>query len=396
LISTPNRIPELDGIRGLAILSVLLWHYIGGALDLDQPWAIPTLKALNLAWTGVDLFFVLSGFLIGGIMLDRRSASNFLGVFYLRRSLRIIPIYYLVVLSYVLARHSGLAQRPPAVAPMLDSTISTWSYVTFTQNFLSAHTGLGGPPWLQVTWSLAVEEQFYICLPFLIFLVPNARLGWVLGGLILAVPVLRMFLYDFPPKPGFADYVLMPARADSLLLGVLAAWLVRRDAARSWMEQHVRWLYVALAVLFLGVAFLHQWRVSYISFGMMAIGYTWIAAFYGCLMLVAIYEKRGLVTFVARNPALRYLGGISYGVYLFHQIIHGLAHGILLHQSPTLKTATDGLVTVLAIVLTLALASASWYFFEKPLVEYGHSFKYAYHPVPAPADPTRPLNSSGP
>jgi peptidoglycan/LPS O-acetylase OafA/YrhL len=258
---------------------------------------------------------------------------------------------------------------------------------------LFAHTGQGGPPWLQVTWSLAVEEQFYLCLPFLIFLVPSARLGPVLVGLIVAVPVLRMFFYDFPPKPGYADYLLMPTRADSLLLGVLAAWMVRREATRRWLEQHMRLLYAALAFLFLGVALLHQLCIGYISFGMMAIGYTWIAAFYCCLILVAIHEKRGLVTWVARNRALRYLGSISYGVYLLHQIIHGLAHGFLLHQSPTLKTVTDGLVTTLAIALTLILASLSWHFLEKPLVEYGHSFKYTFDPVQRQADPTQPATN---
>jgi peptidoglycan/LPS O-acetylase OafA/YrhL len=279
---------------------------------------------------------------------------------------------------------------------MLEGPVSSWSYVTFTQNFVFAYTGLGGPPWLQVTWSLAVEEQFYLCLPFLIFLVPNARLGPVLIGLIVAVPVVRMFFYDFPPHPGYADYLLMPTRADALLLGVLAAWVVRREGTRHWLQTHVRILYLMLACLFLGVAVLHQVCGGYISFGMMAIGYTWLAAFYCCLILLAVHEKRGLVTWVTRNRVLRYLGTISYGVYLLHQIIHGLAHGLLLHQSPALKTVTDGLVTALAIALTLLAASFSWYFFEKPLVEYGHSFKYASSSGPRQADSTQPISSSGP
>lgn len=90
--SGSSRIPQLDGIRGLAILMILLWHCLAGYLDLSRGWSLGVLRVLNLAWTGVDLFFVLSGFLIGGIMLDYGRASNFLPVFYLRRALRIVPI----------------------------------------------------------------------------------------------------------------------------------------------------------------------------------------------------------------------------------------------------------------------------------------------------------------
>lgn len=345
-------------------------------MDLDQDWALWVLKSLNLTWTGVDLFFVLSGFLIGGIMLDHCNAPNFFQVFYARRTLRIFPIYYVVVLTYVLALAGGLARYHPAVQPMLEPQAPLWSYLTFTQNFVFAHSGSGGAPWLQVTWSLAVEEQFYLCLPFVIFMVPRIRLGQVLAGFILSVPLLRAALYDLPPRPGFAGYLLMPARADALLLGVLGAWLVRHEPTRRWLSANIRLLYAALAVLFLGTAVLHQLRIGYISLGMLTWGYTWIALFYGCLMLVAIHEKRGLVTFVTRNGALRYLGRISYGVYLLHQIVHALAHGLMLNQAPILKTWTDALVTLLAIVGTLALAALSWHWFERPLVELGHGLKY--------------------
>ncbi len=372
-----RRVPELDGLRGLAVLAVLIWHCVGGALDLDQAWARWILNALNLTWTGVDLFFVLSGFLIGGIMLDHCNASNFFKVFYARRTLRIFPIYYVVVLTYVLALGGGLARHHPVIQPLLEPQAPLWSYFTFTQNFLFAHSGNGGAPWLRVTWSLAVEEQFYLCLPFVIFMVPRKRLGQVLAGLILSVPLLRVGLYDLPPRPGFAGYLLMPARADALLLGTLAAWLGRHEPTRGWLSANVRLLRAALAVLFLGTVALHQWRIDYISLGMLTWGYTWIAVFYCCLMLVAIHEKEGLVTWVTRNKALRYLGRISYGVYLLHQIVHGLAHGLILNQAPILRTWTDASVTGLAIAATLALAALSWHWFEQPLVELGHRLKYA-------------------
>jgi peptidoglycan/LPS O-acetylase OafA/YrhL len=375
-----QRIPALDGLRGLAVLLVLLWHAIGRQMDLTQEWSVAVLKALNLFWSGVDLFFVLSGFLIGGIMLDHGKATNFIRVFYVRRTLRIVPIYYVVLLSYVLALRWGLPARLPAGDDLFSPGPALWSYFTFTQNFFMAHSGQGGPAWLGPTWSLAVEEQFYFSLPILIFLVPRALLGRVLLGCIAAVPLIRIALYDLPPEPGFAAYLLMPGRADALLLGVLGAWLVRSERAWQWLTTNVRRLYWILLGLCLGVVALHQAYLGSFSFSMTTIGNTWMALFYLCLILVAVIEPHGLVTWVARNGAMRYLGRISYGVYLLHMILIGLAHGLIRGQAPIMRTAADGLVTLLAVLATLALASLSWHFFERPLVDYGHTLKYRHEP----------------
>lgn len=383
------RIPQLDGIRGLAILLILLWHCLAGYLDLSREWSLWVLRVLNLAWTGVDLFFVLSGFLIGGIMLDYGRASNFLPVFYLRRALRIVPIYYVVLLSFVLARWAGLPERHPELSKFFAAGPPLAAYFAFVQNFFFAAIGHGGPEWLSVTWSLAVEEQFYLCLPFVMFLVPRRRLGAVLVGLVLATPLLRIMLFDVPPRPGYADYLLMPARADALLLGVLGAWLVRQPHYRRWLEQHRPAVYLALGLLAAGVLALHQAYISYIDFAMMAGGYTWIALFYFGLILAAVTEQRGPVAWFTRWAALRYLGRISYCVYLIHLVVPALAHALLLRQAPVLRTWTDAAVTAGAVAVTLGLAALSWHFFESRLVAWGHSFQYLLdRPVqPAPAEP---------
>jgi peptidoglycan/LPS O-acetylase OafA/YrhL len=125
---------------------------------------------------------------------------------------------------------------------------------------------------------------------------------------------------------------------------------------------------------------LHQAYLGSFSFSMTTIGNTWMALFYLCLILVAVIEPHGLVTWVARNGAMRYLGRISYGVYLLHMILIGLAHGLIRGQAPIMRTAADGLVTLLAVLATLALASLSWHFFERPLVDYGHTLKYRHEP----------------
>jgi peptidoglycan/LPS O-acetylase OafA/YrhL len=330
----------------------------------------------------VDLFFVLSGYLIGGIILDHRRATNFVKVFYLRRTLRIVPIYYVLLVCYVVASICGLPEKLPAMKPLFGPGPPVWTYFTFTQNFVMAHNGGFGPMGLGVTWSLAVEEQFYLALPLVVFLVPRDRLLPVLAGLIAAALLVRFALYDLPPRSGWSGFVLMPTRADALLLGVLAAWLMRREVARRLLAARLWLLYLGLGVTTAGIVVLHQRRIDLLSLGMSTVGTTWVAVFYGCLLLAALHEKRGIVTFVTRNRALGCLGKISYSVYLFHNPIYALTHALLLNQAPLLRRPIDALVSVLGLGAVVGFAALSWHFFEKPLVDFGHGFQYESRPEP--------------
>ena len=370
------RVPELDGIRGAAILLVLIWHYGVCQIRATDGLLLFLQTQLNLTWSGVDLFFVLSGFLLGGILVDHRESPNLFKVFYVRRALRILPLYFALFFSFLFVTYALRLDQNRACKWLFQDPLPLWSYALFTQNFLMAQEGLFGSQWLGVTWSLAVEEQFYLVLPLLIRLIPRARLPQFLLGLILSAPILRVSFYLFHPHAGYPGYLLMPARADALLLGVLGACWMRSGALRSRWEPNLRWLYGSLAILLLGVAAMNRMGIGILSFGMMWFGHTWLALFYLCLILIACTEKSGVVTRCARNPALRWLGRISYGVYMYHQVVSGLVHGLILKQSPRMQTPTDALVTVLALVLTILLSAASWRFFEKGLIDRGHSLKY--------------------
>ena len=158
-----GRIPELDGLRGLAILSVLFWHY--GHYYAPAPgsigaWLPPLLR---LAWSGVDLFFVLSGFLIGGILIANRKASNYWRVFYVRRACRIFPLYFVVLAAFVLAT-ATITPQPSNW--LLKQEPPFWNYPLFLQNLAWLARSSFGSDFLGPTWSLAVEEQFYLVLPF--------------------------------------------------------------------------------------------------------------------------------------------------------------------------------------------------------------------------------------
>jgi peptidoglycan/LPS O-acetylase OafA/YrhL len=159
--STPKRIPELDGIRGFAILLVLCYHYIAVPIPVNaRPELLFIRQILSNAWSGVDLFFVLSGFLITGILIDHRDAGNYFKVFYIRRINRIFPLYYFfLILFLVLQRWES--QLGFVSENLFDNSLPIFPYFLYLQNFVMAVRGDYGNEFLAMTWSLAVEEQFY-------------------------------------------------------------------------------------------------------------------------------------------------------------------------------------------------------------------------------------------
>lgn len=370
-----QRVPELDGLRGLAILLVLIWHYDLAWLNFPLgPLAGPLGLILGLTWSGVDLFFVLSGFLIGGILLDNRDAPHYFKAFYTRRIFRIFPLYFLWLAIFVLIVLLVPSSAPATPAAWLwGAPLPWWSYVTFTQNIVMSWTGAWGTNWLAITWSLAIEEQFYLLLPFMIRRISPRWLPRVLVVCIVAAPFLRYILYQVAPYPELATLMLMPSRADALMLGVLCAWLIRQEQFRRRLIAHARWLYVSIG-LFAGVL------VSIVFFstreGFVVWGYLLLAGLYASILLMVVSQPYGWVARFFRMRWLRGLGLIAFGVYLFHQAIRGLSYGLILHQTPQLQSWADLLVALLALSLTVFIARLSWRHFEKPLVAIGQATRY--------------------
>jgi peptidoglycan/LPS O-acetylase OafA/YrhL len=371
-----GRIPELDGLRGLAILLVLIWHYFIGQIPSEQALSSYVNTWGRLTWSGVDLFLVLSGFLIGGILMDVRSSPNYFKAFYARRFYRILPLYSLVCLLLWLAVSLSVESRVAGLGSLLDTTLPWYAYATFTQNFWMALYGTFGAGWLCATWSLAVEEQFYLTLPFIIRYVKRARLPYILAAIICLAPLIRTFLYFYLPHGSLAAYVLTPCRADSLMLGVAAAIVVRSSAGWMFLLTNKRLLYATLFALSFGMVALtiNDWGVY--SLAMSSVGYTWVALFYLCILLIALTQKTCLLSRILRNRALTWLGAIAYGTYLLHLGLLGLCHGLIRGREPQIASLPDAAVTLLALILTLALATLSWVYFEKPLVKRGHQHSY--------------------
>jgi peptidoglycan/LPS O-acetylase OafA/YrhL len=400
-LSKPNqRIPELDGLRGVAILLVLYFHYFASSTLLP-----PYLAAFGrLSWSGVDLFFVLSGFLLGGILLDARTSPEYFKTFYARRAFRILPAYAVTLVAFwLIIAFPHPASGNATFQWLFSGAFPAYVYATFTQNFLMTWRGTLGPGWLGPTWSLAVEEQFYLTLPLIIRFISRRRLPYVLGAIIVAAPLSRLLLRLFSAHWVFGSFVLMPCRADSLMLGVAAALLLKSERGFDFLVTHRRFLYAVELLFLAGMIWMarkdsaapevggttagstliveqsaNAWLLlrSYGRTAISSLNYTWIALFYLLLLLIAVTQKQSLLSRGLRNRWLMATGIIAYGTYLFHQGVLGLYYGFARGRLPAIENLSDLGLTLAALITTLVLAKVSWVYFERPLVERAHKYRY--------------------
>lgn len=332
----------LDAVRGVAISLVLVWHLIHPAVNENYPDAA---WALSLFWSGVDLFFVLSGFLIGAILIDYREAGNFFSTFYARRALRIVPAYLILL---------GLFSWT--------FTDSLFPYVTFTQNFVAASNGSWGPEWLAPTWSLAVEEQFYLVLPLIIFVCPPRKLPYVLTILILISPACRLAIWTVYDNR-WAPYVLLPGRMDSLFSGVLAAWLVRNEQCRQWIVQHRALLYTTAGILFCVILLLSRFKSTWFGTVMYVGGFSTIAAFYFLVVLLTATARSEMPKLL---KPLSWMGIGAYSLYLFHMPVFRTISEYNTYQA-----------LPISFFVLVILATGFWYLIEKPAISFAKAkFKY--------------------
>lgn len=363
-----KRITKLDGVRGVAILLVLVYHYFLCELVSQKGLASRVSHAFSLSWSGVDLFFVLSGFLIVGILLDHRASSNYFWVFYARRICRIFPVYFLILGSFACLSLTSLS-RSPSFEWLLHGALPLWSYVSFTQNLFMGARGDFGAGWLGVTWSLAVEEQFYLVIPVLIYFLPRRASVCVLLLGILAAPLLR---YE---APGFRAFVDTPWRSDSILSGALLAFLVRWPPFIVWVRKNPNVLWSAFAGLLLGAAVLTK-RPALLG----VLNQSWLAGLYATFVLIAYLDNGSVIGKVLEWPVLVWFGRLSYGIYMYHQVANGLLHALIRHRVPQIRVLADAGITLLALCITLVMAALSYRFFEAPFLRLGHQVRYGTEP----------------
>jgi peptidoglycan/LPS O-acetylase OafA/YrhL len=359
-----GHVPALDGLRGVAVLLVLSFHlaHLDGATGGP---ARALLGATRFGWSGVDLFFVLSGFLITGILLDAKGAPGYFRAFYLRRVLRIFPLYYayLAVLFWVVPR----VAPPGAVDVRPGSQAWLWTYLS---NVLFAREGgFHASPYAGHLWSLAVEEQFYLAWPLVVWVLPRRWLAAAAVALVAGAFALRLGIHRTTFN-ATAAYVLTPARADALAAGALVAVGVRTPGAAARMRRAAPWALGASAAAVAavwwhrGAFFGGDPTVQVWGLGPLALGFAAVVVL--ALPLAGTSRLGGLLS----TPWLRAAGRYSYGLYVLHYPIFLALEGAGL-TSAVLATALGseilGIVTFAALggAASLAGALVSWHLLEK-------------------------------
>ncbi|MBL7856259.1 MAG: acyltransferase [Cyclobacteriaceae bacterium] len=355
-LSGQHRI-ELDGLRGLAITLVLLFHLF------------PYLIISKIGWIGVDLFFVLSGFLITGILLDSIDKPHFWRNFIVRRSLRIFPLYFSSLLLYnAIAFWSPTFASIPAVSYSY-FVENQWWYWLYASNFKVFLEG----EWLPVVifnplWSLSIEEQFYLIWPFFLLFFKDKKLHIVIAGLMVLVVVIRISFFFLGFEP-ISIYVFTASRLDPILVGSLISVIIRIPFLRTHLEKYGLAYFIVSLVLF-AIFILTFKTINPLAPSVQVVGYSLIAFLFGCLLLLVIDSSGALrpLTRPFRSPMLVFFGKYSYGLYVFHWPVYVLLHKLLYTEVEKYIPYDLGAYLIssfLILLLTIGVSLLSWIVLEK-------------------------------
>jgi peptidoglycan/LPS O-acetylase OafA/YrhL len=374
--SSPERlsshhIRSLDGFRGLAFLLVFVRHYALSS-HATSP-MIQHMEAIGSGgWMGVDLFFTLSGFLITGILLDTRDTPHYLRNFYVRRALRIFPLYYgLFLLLFLLTPFLHLQWRPGHLAYLfyagniaynLDPTLAQIKPAIEMMHF----------------WSLAIEEQFYFIWPFLILLIPTRKaLVRTCFALSAAGLVLRCLLVHWSLGAGSEwAYAELPTHMDGLLAGALAAsWY--RELPLQTILARARWILPLSAAALAGII-VYSGHPNFISYGMATIGFPVIAIFFVSILLFAL-QPGTLANRLGGTPILRFFGKYSYGMYIFHYVFSPATSGLQPILQARLHSVVLGGFAYITLVFlgTIAISVLSFNLYERHWLRLKSKFSYS-------------------
>lgn len=375
-----DRIPALDGLRGIAVLLVMIYHFsyawIFSASPVDTAYA----RLSGAGWMGVDLFFVLSGFLITGILADSREREGYFSSFYARRVLRIFPLYYAFVLLVVPLSAYLLPGDPgPQVAAL--HAKSGW-YLGYAVNLMVALEGAWKSAVLHTAhlWSLAVEEQFYLVWPPLVLLLSRRALIRTSIVLLSVAFTARIVLIAAGTDP-IAPYVLPFARMDALLMGALVALAMRELGGIAPLARGAPRVLAGAGLVAAAVLASAPPRQSWASPWMQTVGFTAIAAFFAALLVTAVSaDSSSRWGRFLRAPSLRTFGKYSYALYIFHPLVLGVlqANGWGAARFASLgmgvQIGVHLIFTAFATLVTLAVAWLSWNLMEKHFLKLKHRF----------------------
>ena len=336
----PSQLPELDGLRGLAVLGVLFYHcnprLVGTWIHYASLWG----------WAGVNLFFVLSGFLITSILLQSLGKPRYFRNFYGRRALRILPVYVLVLIVVYL-------NAPWFIGPTISEAIKTapwWAYIFFVQNLF--HLAL--PPAIGPTWSLAIEQQYYLLwAPMVRFLRRPWMLAAVLLGALVGSPLIRYMNLHWMNPTHTLIHLDGIAWGSLLALGLFTLPLSRRT-----------WIWLGLGGLVLGIA-----AAATIAGGTAFLDSALAVGFAGAMLAsIASTGARNPVSAALRHGPLAFYGRISYGLYMTHIMVF-IFFGWFDLRMDRYGMAGNLAVVAFRLATTTAVATVLWYGFESQILK---------------------------
>lgn len=374
---TRGHLVQLDGLRGMAILLVMSYHFCLPYIGFHGHESGFVLQLAQGGWMGVDLFFVLSGFLITGILVETRDQEHYFRNFLVRRFLRIWPLYYVSLLALLVVIPLVLSLIPPELQSMRDKQAWFWLYAS---NWLFALEGGFARTSGGYFWSLAVEEQFYLIWPFVVYAMSSRSLLRTSLALLCFSLIARVVLAHMGVATG-ALYAMTFTHLDGLAVGSSIAVCLQSPPDEASLK---RWLPVAAGIAALGLVAVRiaDGDLFFWSKYMATYGYTLIVALFGALLVLVVQGRSSLLASVFSNGFMTRCGKYSYALYMVHVPVASLLYPLVMRAldrfKPTIGYEGAFLVfAVLSFVMSWALAISSWYLLEKRILALKRYFTYA-------------------
>jgi peptidoglycan/LPS O-acetylase OafA/YrhL len=350
--------PALDGLRGLAILLVVVYHNFGFT------------NYFFFGWLGVDLFFVLSGFLITDILLKSFGSPYYLRNFYTRRILRIFPVYYISLIIFLLVL-PHIHNLPVDLSYYTNNQLWLWTYL---QNWLFIFKPNEGSDILHHFWSLAVEEQFYLIWPLAILLLKKPKYLLILLALLLAGVMATRFIiwtYELKQLSYFNLYTF--TRIDGICIGSMIALM--RQINLSFLKNYTYIIVLFLAAINFIFYFFnsnHQFSFPYLA----VVGYTTFAGMFGLLVNEAVMGEIKIINIVLGFSLLKFFGRISYGLYVYHWPIYLLfAPSLKVWIQDNFSFVHPGITaSVICLLIAIGISVLSYKYFESIFIRMKRGF----------------------